>query len=326
MYTLKFERGPDRLTLLDQTLLPSRERYIELTSAEQVREAIASLRVRGAPAIGVAAAYGLCLAALRGEDVDAAARTLLSARPTAVSLALALERCRAAENAEAMVTAARGLEEEEEAACRAIGRAGLPLLAPGMGVLTVCNAGALATCGIGTALAPLYTANEMGYKLKVYCCETRPLLQGARLTAFELLRSGADVTLICDAAAAGVMAAGRAGAVFAGADRVAANGDTANKVGTLPLAICARHYNVPLYICAPRSAFDPGCADGRGIAVEERDGGEITDLWFARPAAPRGVKTFNPAFDITPARLIAAFITEAGVIWPNGGGGYGFGR
>ena len=217
---------------------------------------------------------------------------------------------------DALKAEAKRMYEEDRETNRRIGRFGAALLEDGFGVATHCNAGRLATVDFRTALAPLYEAKEQGKRLRVYVDETRPLLQGARLTAFELLASGLDVTLQCDGMAASAMQQGLVQAVLVGADRIAANGDTANKIGTLPLAICARHFGVPFYVCAPFSTIDQACADGSHIPVEERDGSEITDLWYAKPMAPKGVKTRNPAFDVTPAGLISALVTERGVLYP----------
>ncbi|MCL2030478.1 MAG: S-methyl-5-thioribose-1-phosphate isomerase [Oscillospiraceae bacterium] len=325
MKTLEFTGGA--LVILDQTRLPDKEVYLPLTTPDRVREAICALRVRGAPAIGVAAAYGLYLGAraldrLTPETARGVAERLASARPTAVNLTWALERMMRALEAHPgaprealerrLLEEARAIEAEDKAACRAIGEHGLSLLRPDMGVLTHCNAGKLATAGIGTALAPLYLAHEKGYNLRVYADETRPLLQGARLTVYELARAGLDVTLICDGMAAAMMKAGRIGAVFTGADRIARNGDAANKTGTLGLAVLARHFGVPFYICAPTSTLDAACPDGGAIVIEERGAEEV---------APRGygetpVRVRNPAFDVTDAALIDAIVTERGILRP----------
>jgi methylthioribose-1-phosphate isomerase len=211
---------------------------------------------------------------------------------------------------------ARAIWEEDIAACRAIGEHGLTLLRPGDGLLTHCNAGRLAAVRYGTATAPMYAGHRLGYNFKIFADETRPLLQGARLTAYELAASGMDVTLICDHTAAAVMKKGLIQAVLVGCDRVAVNGDVANKIGTLPLAIAARRYAVPFYVCAPASTVDPASTKGDDIVIEERDGEEITSLWYKQPLAPPGCKTFNPAFDITDHELVSAFVTEYGIIRP----------
>ena len=317
--TLEYTDGA--LILLDQTRLPDEEIYLKLTTAEAVREAICELRVRGAPAIGVAAAYGLVLGvrALDTVTPDAVreiARRLGSARPTAVNLSWALDRvCRAAETEtpeQAMLAEARAVEAEDQAACLAIGKHGLELLHSNMGVLTHCNAGRLATTGIGTALAPLYLAHQRGYNPRVYACETRPLMQGARLTAYELSREGLSTTLICDSMAASMMQSGQIGAVLTGADRIARNGDTANKIGTLGLAVLAKHYGVPFYVCAPASTFDRDCPDGNAIQIEERGVGEVALYDYGKAY----VDVRNPAFDVTDAALITAIVTDRGVLRP----------
>lgn len=329
--TLYLDEEDQSLVVLDQTLLPGEIRYRYLRDAASVADAIGRLCVRGAPAIGVAAALGLYASAwtFRNEDdfaarLQEAAATIEAARPTAVNLSWAVARMRRAVQGlsgaqaclDALKAEAKRMYEEDRETNRRIGRFGAALLEDGFGVATHCNAGRLATVDFGTALAPLYEAKEQGKRLRVYVDETRPLLQGARLTAFELLASGLDVTLQCDGMAASAMQQGLVQAVLVGADRIAANGDTANKIGTLPLAICARHFGVPFYVCAPFSTIDQACADGSHIPVEERDGSEITDLWYAKPMAPKGVKTRNPAFDVTPAGLISALVTERGVLYP----------
>ncbi len=324
------------LVILDQTLLPGEVRYLSLTETEDIVEAIRALRVRGAPAIGVAAAYGLYLAAQRldAEDMDQflsglrrAAETLNGARPTAVNLSWALGRMLgAAEQNRALPVAqvkallrreADAIRTEDIAISREIGRLGLGLLRPGDGILTHCNAGTLATAKYGTALAPIYAALEAGRTdLRVYCDETRPLLQGARLTAFELQSAGVDTTLICDSMASITMARGRVDIVFVGCDRVCANGDFANKIGTSGVAILAKHYGIPFYVCAPSSTIDMGLARGEEIPIEERPAEEVTQLWYAHRMAPAGVKVDNPAFDVTDHGLVTGFITEKGIAYP----------
>ena len=317
------------LMILDQTLLPGEVKYLSLTETEDIVEAIRALRVRGAPAIGVAAAYGLYLAAQRldAEDMDQflsglrqAAETLNGARPTAVNLSWALSRMLgAAEQNRALPVAQVKalLRREADAISREIGRLGLGLLRPGDGILTHCNAGTLATAKYGTALAPIYAALEAGRTdLRVYCDETRPLLQGARLTAFELQSAGVDTTLICDSMASITMARGRVDIVFVGCDRVCANGDFANKIGTSGVAILAKHYGIPFYVCAPSSTIDMGLARGEEIPIEERPPEEVTQLWYAHRMAPAGVKVDNPAFDVTDHGLVTGFITEKGIAYP----------
>lgn len=323
------------LRLLDQTRLPVEVAQIDCRDVETVFEAIRSLRVRGAPAIGIAAAYGLCLGlhASAGEDMDAflarldqTAARLAESRPTAVNLFWALRRMRRvaeemcaratpAEVAERLLAEARAIHFEDKAMCHAIGRHGAALLADGQGVLTHCNAGGLATAEYGTALAVCYAAQDAGKRLHVYADETRPLLQGARLTAWELQQRGIDVTLICDSMAAQVMREGRVQAVVVGADRIAANGDTANKIGTYGVALLAAAHEIPFYVAAPSSTFDLSLASGDEIPIEQRAAEEIT-YGFGRQTAPEGIQVYNPAFDVTPARLIKAIICEQGVIEP----------
>lgn len=323
------------LRLLDQTLLPRRVETRACRTPADVFEAIRALRVRGAPAIGVAAAFGLVLALrdhgrLASEPfarrIDESARFLASSRPTAVNLAWALDRtARAAVEAleaggaEAALAAAlaeaRAIAAEDEHCCRRIGEAGAHLVNDGAGILTHCNAGALATVGIGTALAPLYVAYERGVRFRVWVDETRPLLQGSRLTAFELASSGIDVTVLCDGAAAGLLASGKVQLVVVGADRIARNGDTANKVGTLSLALAARHYGIPFYVASPLSTFDPRVAAGAEIPIEERPGEEVREPSQIEGKMGR-IGVWNPAFDVTPGGLIRAIITERGLLQP----------
>ncbi len=333
--TLHWVGGADgHLRLIDQTLLPVELTEIDCRTVEAVWEAIRSLRVRGAPAIGIAAAYGVCVGvqtAVAGDEaaffrrLDEVTGYLAGSRPTAVNLFWALERMKAAaernrgqgprEITAALLAEARAVHEEDRQMCRAIGRHGAALLADGQGVLTHCNAGGLATADYGTALAVLFAAVESGKRLHVYADETRPLLQGARLTAWELQQRGIEVTLICDSAAAQVMREGRVQAVVTGADRIAANGDTANKIGTYGVALSAAAHKIPFYVAAPTSTFDLAIPDGRAIPIECRDPREITH-GFGRQTAPEGIDVYNPAFDVTPAALIAAIICPRGVIRP----------
>lgn len=317
-----------RLSVLDQTLLPAETVYRDLDSVEAVWEAIHQLRVRGAPAIGVCAAYGLVvgirnLPAPNVADAHAIADRIASSRPTAVNLFWALDRMRRAAEAAgsgvglaaALEAEARAIEAEDRAMCDAIGAHGAALVGDGMGILTHCNAGALATAGTGTALSVIYAAHAAGRRFRVYADETRPLLQGARLTAWELVRAGIDTTLLCDNMAAHLMRSGRVQLVIVGADRIAANGDTANKIGTYGVALLARAHGIPMYVAAPSSTFDTAIADGGGIPIEERDPEEVAAP-FGRRVAPEGVEVYNPAFDVTPAELIAGFVTEAGILRP----------
>jgi len=303
-----------RMVIIEQTLLPGELKLLELAELQGVIDAIRRLAVRGAPALGVAGAYGAVIA-LRDGLGDAGLESLADARPTAVNLRWGVERVRRAAGGDPAkaLAEARRIHAEDEATCRAIGEAGASLIKDGMGVLTHCNAGALATAGMGTALAPMYVAHGRGVNFRVYADETRPLLQGARLTSFELAENGLDVTLISDSMAAVVMRQGRVQLVITGADRIARNGDAANKIGTYGVATLARAHGIPFYIAAPRSTFDAATANGAAIPIEERDGAELRKLG-GTATAPKGVKVFNPAFDVTPAELIAGWITEAGIL------------
>ncbi len=316
---LRFAEGA--LEILDQTLLPGEERWLRLTTPAEVIAAIRRLAVRGAPAIGVAGAYAVALAAGSKAEVRAAAPAIASARPTAVNLRWAVERMLGVlEGApepprDLLLAEAHRIRDEDEACCRAIGRHGAALLGRTSRVLTHCNAGSLATAGYGTALGVVYAAVEAGKRVAVFADETRPLLQGARLTAWELARAGIEVTVLPDAAAASLLRAGRIDAVVVGADRIAANGDVANKVGTYPLALLAREHSVPFYVAAPRSTIDRRCPEGGSIPIEERSGSEVTEGFGVR-TAPAGVYVYSPAFDVTPAKLVRALITEVGVLSP----------
>ncbi|MGI6400612.1 MAG: S-methyl-5-thioribose-1-phosphate isomerase [Thermoguttaceae bacterium] len=333
-----------RLDLLDQTLLPTEIRRIDCKTIEAVWEAIKTLRVRGAPAIGISAAYGVCVGlqtafrapngARRVPDEDEFFARLVettdylaTSRPTAVNLFWALDRMRAKGEslrgacpvdkiAVALLEEARAIHAEDNLLCRKMGRYGADLIKDGGCYLTHCNAGGIATGEYGTALGVFYWAHEeQGKKIRVYADETRPLLQGSRLTAWELKENGIDVTLICDNMAATVMRQGKIDAVFVGADRIAANGDTANKIGTYSVALIAKAHNVPFYVVAPRSTFDLEVKTGAGIPIEERDASEIGH-GFGRQTAPDGIDVYNPAFDVTPAELITGIITENGLIAP----------
>ncbi|MEE8452149.1 MAG: S-methyl-5-thioribose-1-phosphate isomerase [Thermoguttaceae bacterium] len=339
--TLHWVGGVDgHLRMIDQTLLPVEFKEIDCRDVQSVWEAIKMLRVRGAPAIGIAAAYGVCvgLQTAAGSDtavfsrrLDEVVDYLASSRPTAVNLFWALQRMKQAaaafgdepggEKPEAIAAAllheARAIHEEDRQMCRAIGRHGAELLADGQGVLTHCNAGGLATADYGTALALFFSAAESGKRLHIYADETRPLLQGARLTAWELQQRGIDVTVICDSMAAQVMREGRVQAVVTGADRIAANGDAANKIGTYGVALLAAAHKIPFYVAAPSSTFDLSLDSGEEIPIEQRDSREITH-GFGRQTVPEGVDVYNPAFDVTPAELIEAIICEHGVIRPVG--------
>jgi methylthioribose-1-phosphate isomerase len=317
--------------LIDQTRLPTELTYRDCHTVEEVWEAIRALRVRGAPAIGVAAAMGVVVGvqtcgdpARYGERLREVTAYLRTSRPTAVNLFWALERmercfevaCRQGSPrdwAQRLLAEARAIEDEDRRMCRAIGAAGASLIADGLGVLTHCNAGGLATADYGTALAVMFAAAEQGRRFHVYADETRPLLQGARLTAWELSQAGIPVTLICDSMAAQVMKEGRVQLVVVGADRIVANGDTANKIGTYGVALLARAHCIPFYVAAPSSTFDLSLPTGDGIPIEQRDPREITH-GFGRQTAPEGVAVYNPAFDVTPHHLIAGIITEKGLI------------
>jgi len=323
----------DTLEMIDQTLLPQELVILRCSEPSEVYTAIRRLAVRGAPAIGVAGAYGVLLGARQAlsgnanrlrQTTETTAAYLESARPTAVNLAWATRRMARAAAADDVTAAelyarlereARAIEDEDREANRRMGSFGAELLRDGDTVLTHCNAGALATVDYGTALGVVYAAHDQGKRISVYVDETRPLLQGARLTAWELQQAGIPATLICDNMAAAVMSRGRISCVIVGADRIAANGDVANKIGTLGLAVMARYYRVRFYVAAPISTVDFGTAAGSDIPIEERDPAEVTSFRECR-AAPLGIDVFNPAFDVTPAALVDAIITEGGVALP----------
>ena len=334
--TVALKNDGDALVIIDQTSLPGEIRMLSLERREQIWEAIYRLQVRGAPAIGLAAAMGM---AVLGKKYGAKTaqefekqflddkKYLEGARPTAVNLFWALaqmEECLrvhmdapVAKIKRALIQKALELRDEDVETCRKIGEFGLGLLNRGDGVLTHCNAGKLATVKYGTATAPIYLGQERGYHFRVYADETRPLLQGARLTAFELGESGVDVTLVCDNMAASLMQKGLIQAVLVGCDRIAANGDTANKIGTLGLAVLAKHFQVPFYVCAPTSTIDRETKTGEQIVIESRPGEEIAKMWYEKPMAPEGACRYNPAFDVTPAALISGIVTENGVLRPD---------
>jgi methylthioribose-1-phosphate isomerase len=317
MHVTPLRWSGDVLSLLDQRLLPRQEIWIEHRTAAEVAEAIRTMVVRGAPAIGVSAAYGLALAAHRGDDLDAAAALLKGARPTAVNLAWAVDRMMnvPGRSAAALRAEAEAIDREDVASCRAIGRHGAALLGAQSTVLTHCNAGALATAGYGTALGVIRAAIEGGKQVAVFAGETRPYLQGARLTAWELQQDGIDVTLITDNMAGHFFQQGKFDAVVVGADRIAANGDAANKIGTYTVAVLAHAHGVPFYVAAPISTIDPACPNGAAIPIEERSAREVVEISGNR-IAPEGIAVRHPAFDVTPARLITAIITERGVLRP----------
>jgi methylthioribose-1-phosphate isomerase len=332
----------DQLILLDQTLLPEETVFVSLSTIEEVWEAIRYLKVRGAPAIGMAAAYGLYLGVQYSqeenvsaliEDLEKKSDYLATARPTAVNLFWALKRLKERAYQEQkqgsnvefikkiLLKEALQIQEEDEKVCRKIGEHALNLFQDGMGILTHCNAGSLATAKYGTATAPFYIAKERGWNLKIFADETRPVLQGARLTTWELQQAGIDVTLICDNMAAVVMANHSIQAVIVGTDRVAANGDVANKIGTYTVAILAKAHKLPFYVAAPLSSIDLNTPTGKEIQIEERPEDEIV-VGLGKRIAPQGIRVYNPAFDITPYSLVTAFVTEKGIVYPDKAGQY----
>jgi methylthioribose-1-phosphate isomerase len=332
--SVRLDDENDTLVLLDQTVLPNETNFLELKEMKDIWDAIYQLKVRGAPAIGIAAAYGVYLGAKKStadtyealfEDFKKVKDYLATSRPTAVNLFWALNRMEdrfkleagksVAEVKAALKEESENIRAEDEKICEAIGEHALSLLEPGWGLLTHCNAGTIATAKYGTALAPIYLGQEKGYDFKVYADETRPLLQGARLTAWELQQAGVDVTLICDNMASIVMKEGKIQAVLVGCDRVAENGDSANKIGTSGVAILAKHYNIPFYVCAPLSTIDLECKTGDDIEIELRPSEEITSKWYEKSMAPDGVQTYNPAFDVTDYSLITGIVTENGIAY-----------
>ena len=330
--TVDLDEEKGALAIIDQTKLPSKLQMLYLTKQKDIWDAIYLLKVRGAPAIGVAAGISIYLAAkdIKADTFDEfynefvkAKEYLNSSRPTAVNLSWALKRQEAvvlknkeksiSEIVEALHREAVAIRDEDIAMCKAIGENGLELVKPGDGLLTHCNAGRLATVKYGTATAPMYLGHERGYNFKIYSDETRPLLQGARLTCYELSQAGMDVTLLCDNMSATAMRNGLVNAVFVGADRIAANGDTANKIGTSMVALAAKRYNIPFYVCAPTSTIDMSTATGKDIVIEQRKPEEVTENWYKERMAPEGIGVFNPAFDVTDNDLITGIVTEYGV-------------
>lgn len=323
---LTWDAPSRRLRIIDQRRLPGEEVEVELRTIDAVDDAIRTLAVRGAPAIGVAAALGLVAAfrvsgATSREALVAGIDRLARARPTAVNLSWAMARMRRVVDQgalpgpllmDALAAEAERILAEDEAMCAAIGAHGAELIGDGARVLTHCNAGAMATAGIGTALAPVYTAVAAGRRVSVIACETRPLLQGSRITAWELTRAGVPVTLCTDSMAASLMRAGRVDLVFVGADRIAANGDVANKIGTYALAVAAQYHAIPFHVAAPSSTIDAATRDGASIPIEQRDGDEVRRVG-ERVLAPAGVAVHNPAFDVTPAALVTAIVTDRGI-------------
>ena len=333
--TVDFNEDKTALRIIDQTRLPGNFVVIDLRTPEEFWDAIYKLKVRGAPAIGVAAAIGmyLCVRESKAEtyedfrgEAEKYRDYLASSRPTAVNLFWALNKMydvvlvhsgdSIADIKEAMREAAEEILQDDRESCRRIGEYGNACIKDGDGILTHCNAGGLATIQYGTALAPIYIAKEQGKKVSVYADETRPLLQGARLTAFELSQSGVDTTLQCDNMAASTMKVGKIQLVLVGADRIAANGDFANKIGTLGVAIMAKYYNIPFYVCAPLSTIDVKTKTGDEIVIEQRNPDEVTTMWYKERMAPENIKVLNPAFDVTDHELVAGIITDYGILRP----------
>lgn len=327
----------DAIEIIDQTLLPGTIETIRLHTGKEIWDAIYLLQVRGAPAIGVTAGFGLYLLMKHSKaasyqefmtELKEKSDYLNSSRPTAVNLSWALKRMEShvveftedgkrfdlPQTIDEMKAESERIKAEDIDVCRRIGENGLTLIKDGYGLLTHCNAGQLATCKYGTATAPMYLAHEKGMNIKVYCDETRPLLQGARLTAFELHSAGIDTTLLCDNMSASLMKTGAINAIFVGCDRVAANGDAANKIGTSVVATVAKRYGIPFYVCAPTSTIDISTPTGDDINIEQRKPEEVTEMWYKEPMAPEGVKVYNPAFDVTDNELITGIVTEYGVL------------
>lgn len=331
---VEYDDNDRLLRVVDQTQLPHELTFINITDLEGLVDAIATLKVRGAPAIGIAGAIGAAVIMLRSDTeghsdyldyFKALSNKLIETRPTAVNLynnlmrleKIVVRECNNRSNLRSinslLLQEALKIKAEDIEANLAMAERACSLLPKDPTILTYCNAGHMAVSRYGTALAPIYLAHSRGEKVKVYACETRPLLQGARITSFELQRAGVDVTLICDNMVAHLLSMGVVDAVITGCDRIAANGDVANKIGTHTLSICANRYNTPHYIIGPETTIDYGAATGNEIKIEERAANEITDFWYSKRMAPEGVKVFNPAFDITPSNLISAIITEKGL-------------
>ena len=327
IFTVRLSEDRAAVEIIDQTLLPNVIKYLRLETAEELFEAIFELRVRGAPAIGIAAGFGMYVLAQKIPDsadffaeLSKLGDYLISSRPTAVNLSHAVKRMLNAANGKdkrsvlpLLYEECTKIYDEDKAMCRAISEYGLTLVRDGDGILTHCNAGSLAAAEYGTGLGTLLLGKEQGYNFHVFSDETRPLLQGARLTSFELNHAGIDVTLICDSAASMLMKQGRINACFVGCDRVAANGDTANKIGTRSVAVNAKYHGIPFYVFCPSSTIDFSCKSGEEIVIEERSGEEIKTKFFENPTAEAEVKCWNPAFDVTDAELITAIITERGI-------------
>jgi len=331
--TLEYKNN--KVRIIDQTKLPLKLEYLNIDNIRDMWQAVKELKVRGAPALGAAAALGVYLG-IRGSkakqfeafsrELDIAAKYLATSRPTARNLFWGIERAcsiavrnrniTVAEIKELILKEGLALIEEDKASCRSIGRFGAELIKPNQTVLTICNAGILATIDYGTALGVVYRAREEDKNPKVFSCETRPLLQGARLTAWELMMNNVDVTVICDSMVAALMKEGKIDLVITGADRIAANGDSANKIGTLGLAVVSAYHHVPFYVAAPASTFDLSIDSGKQIKIEEREAQEITGLFLKNPQIFKGVNVYNPAFDVTPQELISAIITDKGIIRP----------
>jgi len=331
--SVQYDESKKRMQILDQTLLPEKESLITVTEENVLKDAIKLLKVRGAPAIGIAAAIGVAVILDKFpaktntgliDEFERLSKELISLRPTAVNLRNSMVRLRTAlidhsfgynvkELKSLLLSEALKIKEEDIEANIKMAHFALTLLNSGDTILTYCNAGHLAVSRYGTALSPIYLAKEKGIDIKVYVCETRPLLQGARLTAYELKKAGVDFTLICDNMVAHLMSQGKIDAVITGCDRIATNGDTANKIGTHTVSICALHYNIPHYIIGPSTTIDANCSNGSQITIEERKGTEVTEMWYKKRMAPPDIKVYNPAFDITPGNLISAIITETGI-------------
>jgi methylthioribose-1-phosphate isomerase len=333
--TVSYDEENNQLVIVDQTKLPNEIEMLRLSTVNDIFLAIKSLAVRGAPAIGVAAAFAVYIAALAIDTHDTAVFTaaikksedfIKSARPTAVNLSWAVGEMDKIVSVSGDLTVSRiktlllrrakEIRDNEIISSVSIGKLGLEVLPAGATLLTVCNAGHFATVRYGTATAPIYIGKQNGINFKVFSLETRPLLQGLRITAFELMKSGVDVTVVCDNMAASLIKSGKIDAVITGADRIAANGDVCNKIGTLMLAICAKRYDVPFYVAAPSSTVDLSIESGSEIFIEERDPSEITEMWFKHRLAPDGVKVYNPAFDVTENELVTAIITDKGIVKP----------